>query len=217
MMVDAFLRRVRGSAGRLGAERPADLPRATRPRAAVAGWTLSALAAAFGGLGMLLDILNHDPYPYWLAGVVLATIYPYVGALIVSRQPRHALGWLLCLIGLGCGLGRLADGYAAFALVTRPGSVPGGAAAAWIGVCAGNAGYLALPLLPLLFPDGRLPSPRWRPVASLWIGAFLGSLASLTLAPGPLENHPSIQNPLGSEAARTLLPLAERAILPIMV
>jgi hypothetical protein len=92
--------------------------------------------------------------------------------------------------------------YAHYALVTKPGTVPLGVTVAWVSDWVWTTG--AIPLLSfglLLFPDGHLPSPRWRPVA--WLGA-----ATLTMfvfgsafQPGPLPGYPDIPNPVGIDAA----------------
>ena len=59
-------------------------------------------------------------------------------------------------------------------------------------------GLLAIYMI-LLFPDGRLPSRRWRPLA--WLSGAVMVLASVavTLTPGPLPDHPRVHNPLGLE------------------
>jgi hypothetical protein len=78
----------------------------------------------------------------------------------------HRVGWLFCVLGLPSGLSCLGGQYGRLALVSRQGSLPGGAWAAWIGGWAWRLTPLAFPLLLLVFPDGHLPTPRWRP--ALW-------------------------------------------------
>ena len=88
------------------------------------------------------------------------------GRLITSRLPGNAIGWLLGLIGLTVVSSLLAEQYAVYGLATAPRSLP---AAKLVGSAAGGAAGLTvilLLMLVLLFPDGRLPSWRWRPV--LW-------------------------------------------------
>ena len=83
-----------------------------------------------------------------------------------------------CLVG---------ESYARYALITAPGSLPGGLYGAWLqSSWFGVVAILAI-FLPLYFPTGRLLSPRWRPV--LWLGiAFLSSaVVSNALQPGPTE------------------------------
>jgi hypothetical protein len=125
-----------------------------------------------------------------------------VGALIVAHRPGNAIGWIFSAIAIVAFTGQLASEYATCAYVTRPGSLPGAilgawyASWSWFGVVA-----LALVFTPLLFPTGRLLSPRWRPVA--WLAGVatvtlmvLGALrADLDLGGGQV-----IANPIGIAA-----------------
>ena len=125
-----------------------------------------------------------------------------VGALIVAHRPGNAIGWLFWAIALLAFTGQLANEYAIYALATRPGSLPGAILAAWYGswpwylVLA-----LALMFTPLLFPTGRLLSPRWRPVA--WLaGAATATMTTLAALQAELEPVPDrpIANPIGIAA-----------------
>jgi hypothetical protein len=91
-----------------------------------------------------------------------------VGALIVAHRPDNTIGWIFSAIALLAFTGQLAGQYAIYAYVTRPGSLPGATLAAWYGSWPWWL-VLALTLVftPLLFPTGRLLSPRWGPVAWL--------------------------------------------------
>jgi hypothetical protein len=100
------------------------------------------------------------------AAVAVAVLfYTGTGRLITTRVPGNPIGWLLGLVGLSAAASTFAEQYAAYGLATARGSVP---AAKLIGVMAGSTAALTVLLLfslILLFPDGRLPSRRWRPVA----------------------------------------------------
>jgi hypothetical protein len=138
--------------------------------------------------------------------VILATAllaYPIVGALIASRRPENPIGWLLLLVGVGGAVSAFAAEYGVRALLADPGSLPGGEAAAWIeeAVFAGSAAPLMLVLL--LFPDGRLLSRRWRPVAWVAVLSALGLFLGNGFNPGRFDQDPfsTVHNPLGVEGA----------------
>jgi hypothetical protein len=97
---------------------------------------------------------------------VAAVAYAGAGRLITGRVPGNPIGWLLGLVGLSLATATFTEQYALYGLVTARGSVP---AARLAGPLAGATASLTIALLLpliLLFPDGRLPSRRWRPV--LW-------------------------------------------------
>ena len=119
--------------------------------------------------------------------------FAVVGALIALRQPRNAVGWLLLAVAITFAAVNAAEGWVD---VGNPGRAAVAAPAAW----GTNVWFsLGIIMLPLLFPDGRLPSPRWRPVLWLGVADLALSLSSAMLMPGPLELQQSsgIDNPLG--------------------
>jgi hypothetical protein len=136
-----------------------------------------------------------------LVGGALFLAFPLVGALIASKRPKNAVGWLCLAVGLLWSLSGVFDYYGYYGAAT-PGSVPFPVAMAgisdWIWVPA--VGLLGTYVL-LLFPDGRLPSRRWRPLA--WLSGAVILLLSLgvMLAPGPLDNLAGVPNPFGIEGA----------------
>ena len=150
-----------------------------------------------------------------LVGGVLILAFPLVGALIASKRPKNAVGWLCLAIGLLWTLGGIADYYGYYGAAT-PGSVPFPVAMAgisnWIWVPA--IGLLGTYVL-MLFPDGRLPSKRWRPLA--WLSGAVILLLSLgvMLAPGPLDNLAGVRNPFGIEGADWLT-VGAYAVLPLL-
>jgi len=137
------------------------------------------------------------------ASINLVTLLPFsvIGAVIVARQPRNAMGWIYCGVGLLVGLAALANGYAKYWLASGSGMKSLGETAAWFSSWA----WIPLVLVPtslllLLFPDGRLLSPRWRPVA--W-GAGIGIVGytlNVALETGGLGDFPQISNPYGVDS-----------------
>ena len=101
-----------------------------------------------------------------------------VGAVVTSHQPRNPLGWIyLAVAFVMMGLAGFANDYAYYATVTHPGLV-GGAVAAWAPNWAWVPAFsLLLTFSFVLFPDGRPPSSRWRPV--LWASGLIGVLWSV--------------------------------------
>jgi len=94
-------------------------------------------------------------------------------------------------------------------LVAEPGALPGGAVAAWFGHWIDDVGLGLQPFLLLLFPDGHLPSQRWRPVA--WLGVVSVVLWTLATAftpgqlPGPANGFVPASNPFGLWPAAELV------------
>jgi hypothetical protein len=127
-----------------------------------------------------LTQLNASTIPYLLAIVVAAT----VGAVLAGRLPRHPVGWLLLGVGLSVAGSGVADGYARYGLVARPGALP---AARWIAIYSPATTIIGLALVGyvlLLTPTGSLPSPGWRWWAWLAAAGPAAFLAALTVGPG---------------------------------
>jgi hypothetical protein len=126
--------------------------------------------------------------------------FPLVGALIASRRPHNPIGWICLAVGLFWMLNIMSGGYGIYGLLASPGSVPFPAAIGSQGEWMGPAtvGLLGTYLI-LLFPDGRLPSARWRPLA--WLSGTVLVLVSIAnaLAPGPLPDLGGVRNPFGLE------------------
>jgi hypothetical protein len=134
-------------------------------------WSMLALfAVSVTALCMLAVATgNIHQVPTDNAALLLAfTAFMVVGALIVAHRPGNPVGWIFSAIGLLSVTGALAEEYAYYAYVTRPGVLPGAIVAAWYAGWHWNLTIsLTLVFTALLFPTGRLPSPRWRPLAWL--------------------------------------------------
>jgi hypothetical protein len=174
--------------------------------AAWLAWSLVALSVALlvGGLVLSraasstvadLQFGGETKSASVVADLVTLLIFSVVGAVIVSRQPRNTIGWLFCGVGMAVSLNSFAGDYAEFWLTSGFGTNRLGETAAWFSSWLWILLVSSPIFLLLLFPDGRLPSPRWRPVA--WCAALgiTGFTASLALGAGPLEDFPQIVNP----------------------
>jgi hypothetical protein len=173
-------------------------------------WSIWALSVVSATLGLLLMFLNgsfKDLLDESLGiDAALALAFPTVGAIIASRRPSNAIGWIFCTIGLCGGAEVFTVEYGTYALVTNPGSLPAGVIATWIGTWVWLPSVtLTITFLLLLFPHGRLLSPRWRPVA--WFAAGLTVVAVVFFALAPwdlLDPGVPARNPFGIEGLRDL-------------
>ena len=131
----------------------------------------------------------------FIAGLLAFGSYAVVGGLLAVRRPRNAIGWLMLVAPLAAGTNLLAEQLSIYGLVTMPGSIPFAPFAGWLALWLFQLMLIALIFVLFLFPSGRLPSPRWRPVAGV-IGVFLLGVV-LTYAFGTPGSalHPEIANP----------------------
>jgi len=177
-------------------------------------WSLWVACVVLLALALLLDFLHTDDiltypwqvlrnhrllYPIYAALTgMLSLVYPTIGAMIVSRLPQNPIGWIFCGVGLLYQLHHLALAYSNYAVAENV-ALPWGGYAAWFSAWVGFAGLiLAFVFLILLFPDGRLPSSRWRIVAlAVVLGTALTALAD-GFYPGRLLTHGYVENPLGA-------------------
>jgi hypothetical protein len=130
-----------------------------------------------------------------ITAFVVFQLFATVGAIVASRRPENPIGWLFCLAPLLTGAANAAGGYVDMALERdMGGTVPVAVAFGW--TFGGALSVMAF--IALLFPDGRLPSPRWRPVGRLTIAWFAVLTVSFTFKPGPLEDPLGhLDNPVG--------------------
>jgi xanthosine utilization system XapX-like protein len=127
-----------------------------------------------------------------------------VGALVVARVPDNPIGAVLCLLGVLLGLGDLAYQYADYALFVSP-SLPAGDTAAWLQNLGLPPSFGLLAVALLLFPDGRLPSRRWRPALGLALVGVVLIVVGYAFRPGPLDDpFETVSNPLGIAGAYDL-------------
>ena len=177
-------------------------------------WSLAGVSLAMFATGVLFAFLTLNvadpmmlPSSDWgvagaIGGILLFLpflAFPIVGALIASKRPRNPIGWICLIVGLFWMFIVLSDRSTAYSLA-RSGSVGGPvmldavAQSIWVP----PLGLLGT-FMVMLFPDGRLPSRRWRPLAWASGTVILSASVALDLAPGPLPNRGGVRNPLGIE------------------
>jgi hypothetical protein len=154
-----------------------------------------------------------------VSGIIsaIALVFAGVGSLIATRHPGNAIGWIFLSVGVTAGLAEVAHAYADYWVGGDGGSEALAKTAAWYG----SLSWIPFILVPatfllLLFPDGRLFSPRWRPIA--WCAALgiAGGFVTQGLTPGPLEDYPELMNPYGVDSS-VLDPLTGLSFLALIV
>ena len=173
-------------------------------------WLAPVLAASLGAVTVALQIATPEerlaPEDRLDALDVLFGLgfvgYAAVGALIVARHPRNAVGWLFCAVGVALPGTGLLFAYAQYGVVTD--GLPGDELAAWAFAWSGDSLLILIVLLLLLFPTGRFLSSRWARFG--WAAMALSALSAIgtALEPGPLYNFETVRNPLGVEAGAGL-------------
>lgn len=161
------------------------------------------LVAGALGLGLVTRSPSGAPRPVGdFAFGLLSLAFPVVGVVILARQPRNAIGWILIAIGLAWAVSAFGV-YGEFALQH---GLPGAslALAVTLGSWAPPIGLIGTVLL-LRFPNGRLLSSRWRTVEWLALISIGAIVALIDLAPDSMREagYPGVRNPLGVEALRS--------------
>jgi hypothetical protein len=192
----------------------------SRRAAAWLAWSLWALSLALTALSLLLLVLNLSRpdvpvYSFWAENVLFSIGYSTVGAVIVPRMSaENPIGWLFCAIGLLWAVLHFIGEYAIYTLLAAPGSLPAGELASWVYSWLWVPGLGLLVFLCLLFPNGRLPSTRWRWFARLSVLLTLVGAVLAAFSPGPIVlGLPAIRNPLGIDG----LPSAYKPVQVLML
>ncbi|HEV8053510.1 MAG TPA: histidine kinase, partial [Candidatus Limnocylindrales bacterium] len=195
---------------------------ARRRRLVLLARLLSALTVLGVAAGLWLGAIDQQPTDQ---GLLLAfALFPVVGYLMATRRPDNSLGWIMLGIGVAMGVGGFLGSFGSYA-------VHGGIGGRTLGLIAVSLNtpmwvpVVGLPVtfLLLLFPDGHLPSSRWRWFARILAVSLVVVYVDIVLAPGKFgeeaEAFANFQNPLGVESLRPVLEVAlvSLAMLPIGV
>jgi signal transduction histidine kinase len=176
---------------------------------AVLLWTICVMLAVL--LTFLLIV--NDTRIAVINPLILLT-FASAGALVAWRRPGNTIGWLFLVFAVLRLLYHSTLQYAVYVTLTDSGQLPGAAIAAWLAAVLSPPGLSVALFILVLFPSGRLLTPRWRPVGWLTATSVAVYTAILAVAPGPMHAElPGLGNPLGSSA---WAPLAEpvRRIAP---
>jgi len=178
-----------------------------RSSAARLAWGVWGLTAASLAGWLVLTVLNPDSddgsefvvFPIAVLG------FATVGSLITSRRPDNRIGWIFAWIGVAAAAALVAGAYAEYGIVYSPGSLPAARFATWLAGVGFALMIGSFSLVFLLYPDGRVPGPRWRPVLWVLVAALAVDLIGFALTSGPLntgfaELHRPVVNPFGLPA-----------------
>jgi signal transduction histidine kinase len=183
---------------------------------------LTALTVLGVAAGLWLGAIDQQPTDQGL--LVAFGLFPFVGYLMATRRPDNSLSWIMVGIGVAIGLGGFLASYGSYAVHGGIGGQTLGLIAValdapmWVPVVG-----LPVTFLLLLFPDGHLPSPRWRWFAWILGVSLVVVYVDIVLSPGKfgdeVEAFANFENPLGIESLRPVLEVAivSLAILPLGV
>jgi signal transduction histidine kinase len=185
----------------------------TEPGKVRLAWSLFIAIVAMLVAGVVFNVFGTAPTSgSWESGglisdivyIVTFSLIPIVGLVLATRRPANTIGWLMLGIGVAFGLSALTE-YGPYALEHGgPGAAATIALSSWLWVpTIGVAGSFLL----LLFPDGHLPSPRWRWFAWTAAGGMVLVSLVITLTPGSLADsgYPQLRNPLGIDALEPVI------------
>lgn len=142
-----------------------------------------------------LDRPTPDQWGFRGFEAALAVSFGSVGVLVAVRRPEHPIGWLALGLSVVTGVEGIVDQYPVLADAANPPLPFAGTTrwiAAWIWVIP-SAGFVSF--FPLIFPNGRLLSSRWRLAVLFSLVAMAVLIGSIILASRPFGPLPPTTNP----------------------
>src|SRR5688572_23448307 len=169
-------------------------------------WFLAALSLALVVAGLVVSWRHGQRWlgTHLVFAQVTTITYALIGALVAARQPRNPIGWIFGAVGVFAGLTWLSSSYK----MVGQSMLPGFEVAQWLNLWIWiPTSILPLTFVLLLFPAGRLPSARWRPIAwSAGLGLAAYILSTALHPRPPIEPDPPL-NPFGIPGAAGALDL----------
>ena len=174
------------------------------------GWWVFGLTLVLALAGIALTLAcghiavprgANNPRSLAVGAGAIGLPFAAVGGLLIVRRPENAIGPLFGAMGVLFGLAVFANGWCAYT-VYGGGDLPAAGVMVWFATCGITIPLFVCPLvLLLLFPTGRLLSPRWRPVAAAAALFAVAELVAATTQPGPWDGWPQLANPLALSGA----------------
>jgi signal transduction histidine kinase len=168
-------------------------------------WSMWAAMLIGLATGIVLSVVNPAPEedPFLVAILPVSVIgFATVGALIASRR-GNPIGWLYLVFAVALTLAAVSEGYVA--LEVQGGTTTGLVqVAVWISNVMIIPAFATVPLVFLIFPNGRLPSRRWRPLAWAMVALPVVGMIGLIIRPGPAGGTVTLPNPTGVESLKGL-------------
>ncbi len=214
-MMDA---RRKSRAGPIVAEGPGRVE-VTRPRPAVLASGMLVLYFVFMPGAMFLAIQNGNADVTSAPFAVAFTAFMLVGALIVARRPGNPLGWIFSAAGLLIATGLLAQEYAEYSYLTKPGPLPGRIVAVWYTSWYWYPSMGLMFVFTLLyFPTGRLLSRRWRVLAAVaWASLIAVTILAIFAPVLQIQDEDKvISNPIGIRALGTVEQSIAGSVLSVL-